>query len=357
MNDYVYPEMNSDREELEHMFLLFNFFMPKMRKDGQRWGVKNSEANILMTLYQMEKKKRDKHWSSIFVSKNTLAKAARTCRTSVTEFINSAVFSFFGTVEHRPGRTNIYQLNSLTIRCLHLLEVKGMFKFFRAQIDVWRRNFKKRFDAWLAPIMLAGHSIKNIFLNKLSTKTKLNPAGSPNLKTADPIIQRYSVPVSSMQPEGSRSNSESLSPTLKELLKLEETFYNDLQIDQGEFFKFCRHYSFSELKAAGRAAYEWIVNGKSARNPAAMVQHHLKRLRDKKEQIVPKSERLSSREVMDNLREMLLKSNYELEECELIWKHVQKSFEWITLHVKHPIVWLRDLLESGRLIKLARRHA
>lgn len=224
-----------------------------------------TKIKALYHLYQLDKNVKNGKWSSNYQGKTRIAKDAKISKKHFSEFVNSGDFKLFGSIQHRPGTSNIYRLQNWIILFFDFLERKGMMKFFRKNFDLWKRNFMNRFHKWLLPLLNSGYSLNQILMNKVVNKKSLKGDGYDGLK-GDAI-----KPSGSMKPSGSKSNTEFSVPAYQEFVFVGEQM-SRFGLREGDINSLLKRYSLNRLKKASYLMHEWKNTGMEFRSPVRIYQ-------------------------------------------------------------------------------------
>lgn len=241
------------------IYLIYYLINPQAPRNEKikRIRCKTSYIQILNALYQMNKNTLGikAKWEEVAPGKKRIADVARTTRKYVTQFINSSEFPLFCEKVIRPGATHIYRLQQWVVDAFKFFEVKGMMKSFIDDFDSWKTTFTKRMQKWLLPLIDKGHSLKEILMNKLSTKSKLKGTPPDPLKGTPikhPSVGRmgssYEAPSDDIETKSGLSRI----LCLKDLDKAAETLLDRFKIKEADVNWIINHLGLKIVKGAIR---------------------------------------------------------------------------------------------------------
>ena len=202
--------------------------------------------------------------------KKKIGKTARKVgRKSSTKFLCGEGEVFFEKIP-RYKATNIYKLHEWVIECFEFFEKKGMMHGIMQDFEKWRKCFLKRLDKWLLPLLEKGLPLRDILMNKLSTRKPLKGADPKPLKGAGikPSESHEAF-------QGSKSNTESHIP-FSELKEVGDTLVR-LSLKEGDIRMLLRCYSLNWLKRACKLMNEWRLRGMEFKSPVRVFQTCLNR--------------------------------------------------------------------------------
>jgi|GEM_PF-6668452 len=265
--------MNEFSQEIQ-VQLLETIIDPRIACSGKflRARACPTKIKILYHLFQLEKNVASGKWSSIYQGKTAISKCAGVGKKHFAEFINSPDFELFGEVDHRKGTTNIYRLKKWVIETFTFFERTGLMKNFRQNFEEWREKFCRRLHKWLLPLLRAGHSLYQIFVNKLSTKKPLK-GDDPKVLKGDGIKPSGSYEAF----QGSKSKHEL--PVVNQFVDILGKLKDRFLLKEGDINQIMGRYSLSHLKKAIRKGEEWLKNGLDVRSPVQTFQSCLNKTR------------------------------------------------------------------------------
>lgn len=227
-----------------------------------------SKIKSLYHLYQLHKNVRKRQWTAVFQGKTKIAKNAKISKRHFSEFVNSSDFMFFGDVIKRPGTTNQYKIHDWLFEAFEFFEKKGMMKNFRENHDLWKEVFLKRLKHWLLPLVRKGHTLNQILMNKISTKTKLKGVDPKTLKGVG--IKYTSSSYKAFHE--SVSNTEQPSLAIQEMCEVDRLLKTRFQIREGDVYMLTKSFSLNHHKRAIRLAESWLKSGMKMDIPIRVYQ-------------------------------------------------------------------------------------
>lgn len=237
----------------------------------ERSRVSPTKIKAIYHLYQLTKNIQSGKWTSIYQGITRISKGALVSKRHLSQFVNNPDFDFFGSVEHRPGTTNIYRLNSWVLDLFSFFEKKGLMKHFRTDFKRWRVFFLRRINSWLIPLLQKKVTLREILMNKIST--------TKNLKGNDlKFLKGNGIKPSGANKalQGSISNTERLTiPASKDFDEIAQTLSLRFSLKEGDLNMVMNSFTLNHHKSALVVREKFRLNGIEARSPIRLYQHCL----------------------------------------------------------------------------------
>lgn len=241
---------------------------------SQRKRYRPTEFKTLNAMYQLNKNV-GRTWEIFACGKKTIGKTAQKIgRKAITRFICGEGLVFFKKTP-RFKTTNIYELEKWVVDVFRFFEKKGMMQGIVQDFHKWRRNFLKRLENWLLPLLEKGHSLKDVLMNKLSTKRPLKGADPNPLKGAG------IKPSGCEAFQGSKSNIEFLSPSIQTFIQTQQELYGRFKLREGDIHIFMNCYDLNHHQRAMTMGRVWLSNGLQPENPVRIYQKLLNKTKRK----------------------------------------------------------------------------
>jgi len=259
----------SDHLYLQFIVSIVERELPRSQKT-KRIRTRDTEIKILYAIYQFNKNLKNRGWDCVYPCKRKIAKSAKVSIKAVTKFINDPDFQFFCKKEYRFDEdgyqtSNVYFLHPWLIEFFELFEKKGMMKYFTSDFKLWKKNFLERAEAISKVLESKEISLRELLMNKLSTKNKLKGATQDTLKGASSI-----KPSGNKAFQGYKSNIEL--PVLNDAVEIAGKLVERLSLKEGDVNRFMSFNTLSHLKRAIRRNEEWITNGMEIHYPERAFQ-------------------------------------------------------------------------------------
>lgn len=258
----------SDHLKLQSIVSLVERKGPRSQKT-KRIRTRETEIKILYAIGQFNKNLKNRGWNGVYPCKWRIAKAAKVSVKAVTQFINDPDFEWFCNKEYRFDEngyqtSNIYFLHQWVIDFFDLFEKKGMMKYFTSDFKTWKENFLKRCEGISKVLESKEISLRELLMNKLSTKNKLKGASQNPLKGAS------IKPSGNKAFQGSKSNIEL--PVLNDAIEIAGKLANDFSLKEGDINFLMSRYSIAHHKNAIRRREEYTKNGIIPRSELLLYQ-------------------------------------------------------------------------------------